>query len=139
MVLLLYNGTLFTVLVAMQTNVFFLYNTWIMMKSILPFRLWSKLKYNSFGSLTQVLLVVIFYIANTFKRKRVIRAKRGRHGVSEQGGEPLIYYINWFFVFPHYRYSLEDGLLHVGIERARNLTALSVPEHYKVWVSKFAL
>ncbi|KAF8784560.1 Protein kibra like protein [Argiope bruennichi] len=30
------------------------------------------------------------------------------------------------------RYSIEDGLLHVGIERARNLTALSVPEYYKV-------
>ncbi|GFQ74226.1 protein kibra [Trichonephila clavata] len=32
------------------------------------------------------------------------------------------------------RYSIEDGLLHVGIERARNLTALSVPEHYKVCI-----
>ncbi|KAG8186025.1 hypothetical protein JTE90_004445 [Oedothorax gibbosus] len=32
------------------------------------------------------------------------------------------------------RYSLEDGLLHVGIERARNLTALSVPEYYKVCI-----
>ncbi|GIX79810.1 protein kibra [Caerostris darwini] len=32
------------------------------------------------------------------------------------------------------RYSIEDGLLHVGIERARNLTALSVPEYYKVCI-----
>ncbi|KFM62896.1 Protein kibra, partial [Stegodyphus mimosarum] len=32
------------------------------------------------------------------------------------------------------RYSVEDGLLHVGIERARNLTALSVPEHHKVCI-----
>ncbi|XP_054709816.1 protein kibra-like [Uloborus diversus] len=32
------------------------------------------------------------------------------------------------------RYSLEDGLLHVGIERARNLAALSVPNQYKVCI-----
>lgn len=32
------------------------------------------------------------------------------------------------------RYSVEDGLLHVGVERARNLTALSVPEHHRVCI-----
>ncbi|XP_023210732.1 protein kibra-like isoform X2 [Centruroides sculpturatus] len=32
------------------------------------------------------------------------------------------------------RYSSEDGLLHVGVERARNLAALSVPEQHKVCI-----
>ncbi|XP_015911058.1 protein kibra [Parasteatoda tepidariorum] len=32
------------------------------------------------------------------------------------------------------RYSFEDSLLHVGIERARNLSALSVPDHCKVCI-----
>ncbi|XP_013775093.1 protein kibra-like [Limulus polyphemus] len=32
------------------------------------------------------------------------------------------------------RYALEDGLLHVGVERARNLMALFVPDNYKVYI-----
>ncbi|XP_076321261.1 protein kibra-like isoform X2 [Tachypleus tridentatus] len=32
------------------------------------------------------------------------------------------------------RYALEDCLLHVGIERARNLMALFVPDNYKIYI-----
>lgn len=32
------------------------------------------------------------------------------------------------------RYSLQDSLLHVGVERARNLAALSIPEHHKICI-----
>ncbi|XP_014298495.2 protein kibra isoform X1 [Microplitis demolitor] len=32
------------------------------------------------------------------------------------------------------RYSISDGLLHIGIERARNLAALFIPENSKVYI-----
>lgn len=34
------------------------------------------------------------------------------------------------FVF--IRYSVSDGLLHIGIERARNLSALNIPNNAQV-------
>lgn len=33
-----------------------------------------------------------------------------------------------------FRYSVSDGLLHIGIERARNLAALFIPDNTRVWV-----
>ncbi|KAK0082818.1 hypothetical protein PV325_009790 [Microctonus aethiopoides] len=32
------------------------------------------------------------------------------------------------------RYSVSDGLLHIGIERARNLAALFIPDHTRVYI-----